>query len=398
MILRHLVPALGLAALTASTAFAADEKAPAYTFEGFSDNILTLNAPDDNRTGAGTNPTNTAKDDGAPSLRFTSTASLKANWKVADAVTARVNAWFTPGQSNSDAAAGAVNNNLNLRESYVVVGLGNGFSWQMGKAINHIGWLSAEPTGLYTVNATLINYWSTYGNDVIGTGLIYNDKDKSPVSFQLHITNGYATASDAINGPANAQRENSDLGIGFGATYESADKKVNIDFDFYYDMHSNANANGAGTALGGDVLLVGLNATLKPVDGLTLGAEVMMQQIGKSEAANGVKGNNGQDRIQGLLLANIAIPQASFPMSVTGLVQYVQIDSDTIVGAGLDKETRMEVAVALMTSPFTSKYFGLNLELAYYKIENPGFNSVATTVTASEQTGVNVSLEALASF
>jgi len=389
MTLRHLVPALGLAALTATSAFAAD-KAPTVTFAGWSDNILTL-ANDD----AKDNPA-TAKDETKPSVRFSSAASLKAMWKVSDRVDAKVNLWFYPD------TVGTANASLQAREMYVTVDLTDGFSWQMGKYIDHIGWISAEPTGLYSVNNSLIGYLGIYGNDVIGTALNYNDPKKSPFSGSLHITNGYFTGSDALSpgyvATNSANRENTDLGYGLDLTYALPNDMGNIDFDFAYDMHSSGQNNVLAPAtnyLGGNALLVGLNATVKPVKELMIGAEVMMFTVGEAENAAKVKvANSGEKRTQGLLLANYAIPNAPWGMSLTGLVQYVQIKSDN--PGTPDKEKRMEVAGEVLTNPFGTSNFGLNLEVAYFKKDNIGF--LATGAPNSEVKGISVAIEAIATF
>jgi len=412
MILRHLVPALGLAALTA-TAFAAD-KAPTVTFAGWSDNILSFTTTDTDNNPA------TAKDESKASLRFSAAASLKAMWKVSDRVDAKVNLWFYPDVSTGGDPAPAVatytsNSNLQAREMFVTVDLTEGFSWQMGKYIDHIGWISAEPTGLYSVNNSLIGYLGIYGNDVIGTALVYNDPKKSPVSAQLHITNGYFTSSDAISpgyvASPSPSRENSDLGFGVDLTYALPNEMGNIDFDFAYDMHGGAgqlgligagpdgiagNVDDVATAgwLGGNVFLLGLNATVKPVKELTIGAEIMYFAVADGMDETKAKvADTGFKRTQGLLLANYALPNAPWGMSVTGLVQYVQIKSDDTAGTP-DKEKRLEVAGALLTNPFGTSNFGLNLEIGYYKLQNIGFS----TAPADQNKGVNVSVEAIATF
>jgi hypothetical protein len=397
MILRHLVPALGLAALTA-TAFAAD-KAPTVTFAGWSDNILSFTTTDTDNNPA------TAKDESKASLRFSAAASLKAMWKVSDRVDAKVNLWFYPDVSTGGDPAPAVatytsNSNLQAREMFVTVDLTEGFSWQMGKYIDHIGWISAEPTGLYSVNNSLIGYLGIYGNDVIGTALVYNDPKKSPVSAQLHITNGYFTSSDAISpgyvASPSPSRENSDLGFGVDLTYALPNEMGNIDFDFAYDMHSGINDQSASgvDGLGGNAFVVGLNATVKPVKELTIGAEIMYFAVadGMDETKTKVA-DTGFKRTQGLLLANYILPNAPWGMSITGLVQYVQIKSDDTAGTP-DKEKRLEVAGALLTNPFGTSNFGLNLEIGYYKLQNIGFSPLA----ADQNKGVNVSVEALATF
>ncbi len=403
MTLRHLVPALGLAALTATSAFAAD-KGPEVSFSGWSDNILTF-ANDDTKDTPAAGATGTAKDESKASLRFSAAASLKAKWRVSDRVDTKVNLWFFPdtstgGDSTATPSTYVSNANFQAREMYVTVDLTNGFSWQMGKYIDHVGWISAEPTGLFSVNNSLIGYLGIYGNDVIGTALNYSDADKSPFSGQIHITNGYFTASDALSpgyvASPNVNRENNDLGFGVDLNYALPNKMGDIDFDFAYDTHSGLNATNAPgvSGLGGSAYVLGLNATIKPVKELTIGAEIMLFTLADGENSNKVKqANTGYKRTQGLLLANYVIPSAPWNMSVTGLIQYIQIKTDAAVtAANSDKEKRMEVAAEVLTNPFGTKNFGLNGEIGYWKKDDVGF------VKATDQKGISISIEAIATF
>jgi len=97
----------------------------------------------------------------------------------------------------------------------------------------------ADPTGLFTINSSLIGYQNIYGNDVIGGALIFGKKDV-PITGELHITNGYFDGADAFsrgaqafNGSgavgASATRENHDLGFGLDLTYTFAKGNVNLE-------------------------------------------------------------------------------------------------------------------------------------------------------------------------
>jgi hypothetical protein len=407
MNLRYLVPALGIIALTAASA-RAEDKAPTVTFAGWSDNILsyTDDDTDDTPASASAGAGGTAKDESKGSLRFSAAASLKAMWKVSDRVDAKVNLWFYPD------LVGDGNSNFQAREMYVNVDLTSGFAWQIGKYIDHVGWIAAEPTGLYTVNNSLIGYLGIYGNDVIGTALTYSDAKKSPVSAQFHITNGYFDGADAISpgyvAAPSSTRENTDLGFGIDLTYALPNEKGNINFDFAYDMHGGNGAFGTIAAgpdgiagngddvdttgyLGGSALLLGLNATVKPVKELMIGAEIMYFKVGDvTDDTDTTVTDSGFKRIQGLLLANVAIPNAPWGASVTGMVQYIQIEADA--DAITEKEKRMEVAVALLTNPFGTSNFGLNAEIAYFK------NTDVDFVTGNDVKGFGISVEALATF
>lgn len=369
MNLRHIVPALGLMALTSAPALAADVM-PAVSFEGWVDTILTISDDDTDDTPG------TAKDEESPSIRFSSDASLKANWKVTDALTARINLWF-----DADFA------DLQMREAYFAWALNDTVTWSMGKYIDHIGWLSAEPTGLYTVNASLIGYTFPYGNDVIGTSVAVAPKD-APISGSFHITNGYYTASDAVNGAPSDNRENTDLGFGLDLTYVFPNDMGNVNFDFAYDMASDAYGAAGATELGGDVLLVGLNATIKPTKPLLLGAEVMYLTLDDGEDAAGADVVNGQDRLQFLALANYAIEGASVPMSVSAMIQYVTIEFNGLT----EEEERLGVSVALLTNPLTSSNFGLNFEVGFWDVTSED------GAVAADSDGINFAVEGLVTF
>ncbi len=374
MNLRNIVPALALAAFTAAPAMAADA-VPAVSFEGWVDTILTYSSDDQE-------PADTLeKDEEADVLRFSSVASLKANWKVTDALSARVNLWVG---TNEDVD----NGNLTMREAYFAWALNDTVTWSMGKYINHVGWIAAEPTGLYTVNDSNIGYLDIYGNDVIGTSIAVAPKD-SPFSGSFHITNGYFTEVDATNGGPSDNRENTDLGFGLDLTYEFGDKG-NVNLDLAYDMHSDA--NGAGTELGGDVFLIGLNATVMPIKPLTIGAEVMYLMVDDSDPTGG----DAVDRLQFMLMGNYAIEGASIPMSVTGMIQYIQVTDDSIVG-GEDTESRLGVTAALLTNPLGSSNFGLNFEIGYWDVTDDNTGDIITSGDP-DATGFVVSVEGLVTF
>ncbi len=385
MNLRNLVPALALAAVTAAPAMAADAM-PAVSFNGWVDTIFSYSADDSDDVPA------TAKDDSTGALGFTSAASIKANWKVTDALSAKINLWFDP-----DAAE------VTMREAYFAWSINDTVTWSMGKYIDHLGWLSAEPTGLYTVNASLIGYTAAYGNDVLGTSIAVAPKG-SPLSGSFHIVNGYFTGSDATNadlfaGRNSDERENTDLGFGLDVTYALPDDKGNINFELAYDMSSGQTGDYLGNApnngLGGDIFLVGLNATVKPVKPLMIGAEVQYLMTSEAETAAGAEVvGSDSDRLQFLLLANYAIEGASVPMSVTGMVQYITIDYGT---AGSETENRLGVAAALLTNPLNSSNFGLNFEIGFFDSENEG-GVLSTPGNVTDNNGFEISVEGLVTF
>jgi len=379
--LRYIVPALALAAITAAPAMAADA-APAVSFAGWIDTFFTFSDSDrdDDVDNLGL-ATTTAKDESKGSLGFASTASIKAMWKVTDKLSAKINLWFQPDVGE-----------LQMREAYFAWAINDTVTWSMGKYIDHIGWLSAEPTGLYTPNASLIGYTQTYGNDVLGTSVAVAPKD-SPFSGSFHVTNGYFTAADATNPALFANRnsdarENTDLGFGLDLIFNLPDNKGNINLEFAYDMGSDTNAGAPGSGdLGGDVFLVGLNATITPIKPLLIGAEIQYLTAGKGEDPAGVDVGDDIKRTQGMLLANYALEGASVPMSVTGYIQYVTIDNGQP-----DDESRLGMAAALLTNPLGSTNFGLNFELGYFTDSDVGGTA------GNDSKGIEVSVEGLVTF
>jgi hypothetical protein len=435
--MRSLVPVLGsLALITASTGavFGEDATAPAATpapapaaapaadgppgasnvvLSGWIDNFLTINS----QLNKVQNDPTTSKDEKGVAIKFATEASVKVNWKVTDAMTARINLWIVPDQANQ---------NLNPREAFLSYSLNDDITWTMGKYINHIGWLSAEPTGLWRPNATLIGYNSIYGNDVYGTNFAYADKDV-PFTGSVHVVNGYFTAADGtLAGAYTPQvapgRQNSDLGYGLDLIYNFPGSWAGsfLNLEGAYDVHSGLNqptgVNAAGTpvtGLGGDAFEVGFNGTLKPPlanQPLQIGFEI--QDFGLADGKNGPgdtnpSPKNGLNRVQGLIQVNYAFSGTPFPMSVTGSFEDVSVKPDA---SGAKTLNAMEIAAALNTNPLKgSPNLGVNLELAYVDedagyttafggspIGNPGLP--ATTSPTQKTSFEQLSFEAIATF
>ena len=404
MNLRHLVPVMGVLAITAGSSVFAEDKGPSVTINGWSDNFLYVESTN------GDNDPATAKNEKSTGIGFYSQESVKVNAKILDNLTAKINVFINPGNvvnTNTPlggSGAGVGVSNINVREGYLSWAINADWTWTAGKFIDHIGWLSPEPTGLYTPNATLIGYEGIYGNDVIGTNIAYASKDV-PVSGSLHITNGYFDAADVNSqgapGPGrSATRENADLGYGLDLTYNLPKDLGNIDFDFAYDPHGGdptAYSLGAaptatpGDGLGGDALLLGLNATVKPVEGWMIGAEIMYFTIGDVKDATKTKlPDTGIKRTQGLLLVNYALPKntVSIPVSVSLMGQYITAKSDA---DGSPKPKATEIAVAVLTNPLQSANFGINGELAFTSFD-------ADVDGTKKLNDVTFSVEALVAF
>jgi hypothetical protein len=390
------VPVLGIIAVSVPVANAADQAmaAPSVTFSGWVDtigNISSANYP--------TDAAGTVKDDKGIEIGFQNEASIKANVKIGDGVTGKINLFISPGDGSD----------LNMREAYVDWALNPMFTLQTGKFIDSIGWLSPEPTGLYTVNASLIGYTGIYGNDVIGASLAFAQKG-TPITGSVSITNGYYNGADghsvtpfSATGTGTgktATRSNDDLGYCLDLTYNLPGDGNFVNLDFAYDPHGAffvnyqvAGAVGAPPPIpvgseGGNALLVGLNGQYNITKGFLVAAEIMDFTVSNYKApAVGTVDNTGGTRTQGLVLANYVVPKASFPISLTAEVQYI---TDKEKGAG-DKEKASEETIAVLTNPTGSTYFGLNGEISFTQYTSP-------VAGASKVNAIIFSVETLLSF
>lgn len=379
--LRHIVPVLGAIALI-PTLSAADSKAPSVTFSGWADNILSVS--DDNALYT----TPKAKDEGASIARFTSQASLKANWKVGDDVSGKINVWMNP--------VGGSGDQLVLREAFALYQVSSAVGLQMGKSYSNIGLVGIEPSSLFTVNASIAgNYYSNYGYDPIGLNVILTPEgDKGPFTAILGVNNGNFTSSDAYSSSTtNANRQNKDLGYVLDLTYACCEM-VKVNIETAYDKHSEI--NGVTNGLGGNIFYLGGNATLKPIESLTVGVEAQSFHRGTGVTSAGVGQGGPKKTYQGMLFANYGLSGTPFPMSVTLSDQLtVDINEETSAGAsdGI-KERYNGLQLALLTNPTNSSNFAVNLEVGYkQKISEDDSASSKTNLT-----GWETALEAYVSF
>jgi len=359
MKLRTLVPILGAIALTSTPVLAVDV-AKGLSIGGWVDTILYVGDTNEEDVDA------TEKSESAPGIGFTAAASLKVGWQLTNALSANINLWINPGSDN-----------LDMREAYFTWAFAPEVSWTMGKYINHLGWTSAEPTGLYRVNGGIIT--GLYGDiDVIGTALAYAPKD-SAFGGSLHIVNGYFQDEDAGNNigigdtERSASRENTDLGFGLDLDFNFGEGLVNnINVEGIYDM---SGADAGADEIGGDVAQVGVNAKIKSVKAFVFGAEFIYRSTGDSAPAESTP---KQTDLGAMVLANYALSTKT-PMSITGQASYVTNEVD-----GADDETKtMELAVALLTNPLSDTNFGLNFELAYQNEAPAGGGDDVNGVTFS---------------
>jgi hypothetical protein len=370
--LRHVVPVLG--ALTLYVAAPAQEIAKGLYLDGWVDTIFTVvdtpNALPDTTTQA--YPYNTE----SISTDFSASASLKVGYTVAERVKAKMNLWFRNDGSK-----------LDMREAFIAVDLGNNMSWTIGKFINHLGWISAEPTGLFRVNGSTIGYGAFYGaNDPLGTGLGWSDSEGN-FGVTGYVTNGYYNAKDGDNVTSvdnGLIKPKNDLGLGLDVTaYFGADKASNVNLEFAYDDNGSTATRTYGRY--GYKYQVGLNTTVKPggkTGALTLGAELLYvtSQYADTNPITAKQENGNQGGA--LAMANYVLPNMDkWPMSVTGMYQRIEPALSSDSGStwntfGIDakdgkpyysntKSASNELSLALLTNPLGDTDFGLNFEIAH---------------------------------
>jgi hypothetical protein len=402
--LRYLVPVLGIIAVSIPVATAADS-APVITFDGWIDNKLTVsnaNYPQDN-------PATPVNEKGTE-VGFQNESSLKANIKISDMVSGKINLWLSPG-NDSD---------IEVRDAYINVMVNPELTWQVGKYERPIGWISPEPTGLYTVNNSLIGYTGTYGNDLLGTNITWMKKDV-PLWGSLHLVNGYFNPADAgsvtpksaFGGPNSKTdtRGTSDLSVGLDLTWNLPGDGNFITVDLAEDPHGGSpltyllTVPGGTPAIvveeGGNAFLAGVNGQYNIAKGFLVAAEILTLQVGNSWLEAGAPTTNGGSRTQGLILANYALPKgmASFPISFTGEIQMIEAKGKY---PGADTEKATQETIAVLTNPTNSTWFGLNGELSFtqYTDGTSGNPSVPTTGEAGSNkvNAIILSIEAILSF
>ncbi len=394
MKLRSLVPILGVLAapLFAGESVVTVADGTKLKLSGWVDTTFTASDTTDDKVKA------TNMDTG-----FYAKASLKAEVTF-EKVRVYTNLWIDPDFAQ-----------LQTREAYVALTLPNSLTLTTGKYINHVGWLAAEPTGLFTVNASTIGYTGAYGNDVVGAKLNWAS---TMIDVQVDINNGYFSLGDEKSRSTAPQgRSRSGLGYGADVVVRPPVDGLSMNVEWAYDQTSGA---AAGTT-GGDIWQVGFNATyagkdtkiesLKPI---TVGLEYIYRKAMGSSTTAGTDITRNQDSAewnQGMFLINYVLPadKLPFPMALTGMVQYINRATGTTQGVGptLANETgtsrATEFALALMTNPFKVSNLGVNFEIAWNNKKDVSFstdqaqgNAVVRTETKSK--GPTATVEVFASF
>lgn len=340
MNLRHLVPALGILASTSGALFA--ENVGGLTVGGFVDTIGTLSHTDDgNNTGANV---------GAPVYKyFTSNVELRIGYKVGEEVTSQVDLEWNNGTGSG--------RDVYLEQAYVNYAITPAFSLTTGKFTTYAGWVSADADGLYRINGGPIT--AAYGGELVG--VVGNFAPSEDLGVSVFLVNGLDVYADASTNDST----NDHLGFAVDAVYKVQDVGT-FNLEGGYDMVSSNES----------MFALGANTTLKfaSYEPLTIGAEVIYN-------SNSVDNTNTDTtRLGALGMANHTIPGAPFPMSATGMLQFVK-DSVEVGSISTDTNTA-ESALALLTNPTGDSHFGVNAELSY-RIFSPNVGDDEKTFVAA---------------
>ncbi len=366
-----IVPTLGVLALVSSAANA-QEVAKGLFLDGWADNIGTYTTQE-NAAGGGSSLA-TEKTD---LVDFSANAKLKVSWKPTDKITGFVGVRF-----NNAAARNPVSGQdpVYVQESYAAVNVGSDLTWTMGKYISHIGYVSAEPTGLYRVNGSTIS-GLLYTNDVTGTNLAWAPKDV-PFSGSFHIVNGYFNGADQYNDTATTSgAKRSDLGLGLDLIYTLPDSKGFINLEFAWDPSSSAPVAGKKPS---DIFLAGLNGEFNATDKLKFGSEFIYKASKNADMDDAGKPVDKAD-VEFLALVNYKLP-TTMPASST--LMYQQLNTNFGTKSGVSSPVTHEISAAILTNPFGSDKLGINGEIAYAFVDGDNKSNVLDGQTV-------ISLEAL---
>lgn len=324
MRIRTLVPALACLA-AAPLAIAAD--GPSVKFDGFVDTVYTA--------------TSTEHDGSSTGFGYAGKLGVAAT--ISEKVSAQVDLNIA-----YDSTTGETSGSVTSRQVYGTWKVADGVELKTGKFISDYGWTAAYAPGLYRVNSGIIT--GLYGVDQVGANAKYSKDD---LSVALTVANGFFNEGTGT-GSQTAGQSNESYAVGLDAVYSLGDKgSVNL------ELINDADASGKGA----NGTHLGLNGTLTPSKELTIGAELIVQELNKKS------GSKDESHTGAMLLANYKLGTA-VPMSVTG--QYSYLDKDL---AGTGDTVTNEIAVALLSNPAGTDKLGANLELSYTTVETDGVDT-----------------------
>lgn len=334
---RNLVPALAcLVAIPA--AFAADT--PAIKVDGFVDTWLSSATPKDEQTTTG----------------FGYAAKLGTVMTISEKVEARVDGFITGYQTDNAPSTSDV---IRFRNAYGTWLLMPELTLKTGKFISDYGWVAPYAPKLYRVNAGPIV--SFYGVDQVGANLAYA---KDALTVALTVANGFF--NEGYTQGTQSPQDNAAYAWGLDVAYslgkDAQGKDVgSVNLEGVYDEDASTvepNSNGYH---------LGLNTELYPSKELTIGAELIYQEIDADDADEVHKGV--------LLMANYKVSKI---VSVTGMYQHGKTKNGTFTTGPFAGSyvTVDEVSLAVLTSPAGTDKLGLNFEVNYTNTQIKGTDSV----------------------
>jgi hypothetical protein len=333
MRIRTLVPALACLA-AAPLAIAAD--GTSVKFDGFVDSIWQSASADSDAAGESGSNSN-----------FVYGVKLGVAATISEKVSAQVDIYY---DSANDAVI--------AKQAYGMWKITDDVSIKTGKFIGDIGWVSAYAPGLYRINGGPIP-GKLYSTDSVGADVIWA---KDAVTVSLTVANGLFDTNE-VNGVGQ-----SDVGQGnekyaylADVTFALPDGKGSVNGEVALDTDV--------TGKGGDVMHLGINTTLTPTEPLTLGGELIYQSWGVPDASSA----DDTTKLGALAMANFKLGSAMpIPASVTGMVQYLDIDD------GTNTDTTVELSLALLTNPAGTDKLGMNFEVNYTSNEVDNGTTVST--------------------
>lgn len=362
MNLRYVVPALGLAALSATSA-SAQEIAKGVTLDGYVDTIFTATANDTDKDTK--NSLGSVTGSSASTTDFSSEGVLMVGWAPTDRISGKIST-----------RSGNATDTLNVVEAWGSVKATEQLTVSSGKSYGPYGYYSPYATGvnfvtgvlstkLYTVNP--VGVWATYtANDKLSATVIVAD-----TFFGGNKANRPSSVSPGIDVVFNPTPELSlNLEAALDPNGGGADEKNSAPVD--------------PTNKFGSVYYASLNAQFKK-DALTAAGELLYQVV---ENKGKVAGKDDQANVSYAVFVTYALSGTPFPMAVTGqLSGYMFGDSgtkDSVTGAEIASgnfgDSGSKAQLVLLTNPLTVSQFGLNYELFALSEDTGGKADVVNSV------------------
>lgn len=332
MSLRYLVPSLGLLACTAGFATAAD--VGGLSINGYVDSTLAFESLGDDLVVAGTRAgvhKSKAADGSNTVIDFASSAQLEVGYKVGD-VKANIELYYTE--------AGVA-----LEQAYVNWAVSKDeVNIKMGRMDNGLGLEGMDKPELYRVNWSNMFLSGILGGSGVPTLAKSTASsmfiDGVQVGFKAGQISGAVGIADGVYQPM-VGKDNTSLAL-MGTVKFVQEKVISIKGSLVYDMDAGVDDSGEETG----VFALDLVAESDVVKDLKLAGELTYVNYGEPSA------------IGFLAMANYKLP-TGVPMSVTGMLDYLMMDSGDETGSEL------EIAVALLANPTKEDNFATNLEARF---------------------------------